>query len=54
MIQNQRKLKGIDITQEIEVTNTWFPKDNNLTQLVKKATSAKKLLDGDFYVREAN
>ena len=54
MIQNERKIKGINITQEIEVTNTWFPEDNNFTKLIKKTTSAKKLLDGDFYVREAN
>ncbi len=51
MIQNQRKIKSIKITEEVLVTNDWFPESNNLTQLLKKTTSARKLSDGPFDVK---
>ena len=49
-IQDERRKMGIDVTQEINVLNTWIPGDKNLVQKILKRTLARKLTKGDFKV----
>jgi isoleucyl-tRNA synthetase len=52
-IQEKRKELGMNLTQNVNVSNEWLPTDKNLTQLVKAKTSTKKLEKGGFKVTEA-
>jgi isoleucyl-tRNA synthetase len=53
-IQGERKKLGMNLTQEIVVTNTWLPKSKEIAQKIKNKTLAATLKEGEFSVTEAS
>jgi isoleucyl-tRNA synthetase len=53
-IQGERKKLGMNLTQEIVVTNTWLPKSKEIAQKIKNKTLATALKEGEFSVTEAS
>jgi len=52
-IQEERKSLSMKLTQRIDVSNPWLPKDKNLVQRIKAKTLASELTIGEFRVKHA-
>ncbi|MBI1864039.1 isoleucine--tRNA ligase [Candidatus Woesebacteria bacterium] len=50
-IQAKRKEMNVDLTQKVEISNEWFPKDEKLTQKIIEKTLATSLQKGEFSVK---
>ena len=53
-IQGERKKLGMNLAQEIVVTNTWLPKSKEIAQKIKNKTLATALKEGKFSVTKAS
>jgi hypothetical protein len=52
-IQSTRKEMKVNLDQKVIVTNDWYPKTNELVELLKNKTLAVELKLGEFSVNEA-
>jgi isoleucyl-tRNA synthetase len=53
-IQKERMKLGMDLAQRVIVTNTWLPKNKELTRQIKGKTLANKLKKGTFKVERTS
>jgi len=53
-IQEERKIMGMKLTQNINVTSPWLPSDKILVQRVKSKTLAAQLEAGSFKINKAS
>lgn len=53
-IQGERKKLGMNLVQEIVVTNNWLPKSKEIAQKVKDKTLATSLEEGEFSIKKSS
>ncbi|MBI3396924.1 isoleucine--tRNA ligase [Candidatus Woesebacteria bacterium] len=53
-IQEERKSMGMNLTQEVDVSNSWLPTSKNLIQWLRTKTMTEKLTTGEFKVTRSS
>lgn len=51
-IQEERKNMGLNLTQKVNVENSWIPKDAKLKEWILKKAQVEKISEGEFNVKK--
>jgi len=51
-IQEERKNMGLNLTQKVDVVNTWTPKDKELKDWIMRKAQVKNISQGEFNVKK--
>jgi isoleucyl-tRNA synthetase len=52
-VQEERKKKGLNLTQKISISNIWVPQDKKQIQQILTKTLGTSLVKGDFGIKKA-